>query len=160
MKKILPIFTMIWPYATIGFFKYAPVYDWPFWYFIALELFFISTTAIGAIVNADDPNITRWNMIIKIVHVPYYIIMLAMGFMGVLITFIPIPGLLLVGPFFAIIIFGSNFFLLCMSALYGISYMITHNPVKHILRIVFHCLFVVDVFAAISLRYYVKKQEK
>lgn len=139
---------------------------------VVLYLYFAATAVvyIWNIINAfkykgqnTAKELAFFNMIIKIVHIPFYLSVFAIGAMFLLTSVV--PALTFVTPIILINLFITDIILLFISSMYGV------NAIRHaykgrmisgksaIKNLIMHFIFVLDVISAINIYCKVKKQK-
>ena len=160
MKKLLPILLAVWPYLVL----------WMMSIFGGKEegnhglelLLLIMLTAVVYIVNIvnaftykveDAKKLAFWNMVIKLIHIPFYLIVFIAG-VALLLAMV-VPALVFVSPFLVAILAVIDFFLMLTSSAYGIHALIRAKKndcvsVKFVVvHSILHLFFVTDVISAI-----------
>ena len=168
VRKSLPYILMIWPYLFMVITPFSDQEELA----NALLLGYCCFTLVvyGAnIWNAityryDDAlkKLAFWDMLIKLVHIPFYIFVFIMGVASLFAMVV--PALILVSPFIIICLMVIDFLLMLTSSTYGICasvrLMKSDNIPKFamILNIVLHVFFCVDIVSAIYL--FIKSRKK
>ena len=160
MKKLLPILLAVWPYLVL----------WMMSIFGGKEegnhglelLLLIMLTAVVYIVNIvnaftykveDAKKLAFWNMVIKLIHIPFYLIVFIAG-VALLLAMV-VPALVFVSPFLVAILAVIDFFLMLTSSAYGIHALIRAKKndcvsVKFVVvHSILHLFFVTDVISAV-----------
>lgn len=169
MKKILPILLMIWPYVLILFnsLENETVAS------IIVSLYLILTVAVyvSNVINAfkysgDNASyeLALFNMLMKIVHIPFY---LAVFGIGVLFLFASVvPALLFVTPILILSLVVIDILLLLTSSMYGINAIRKARENDLIttkfatVNTLMHFFFVTDVISSIFVYLRIRKQRK
>ena len=161
IRKILPVILMIWPYLII----LAVVLPGELG---AVQSFIAAYAAFTLIVyglniwNAftwpyEDPvcRLAFYDMLLKLVHIPFYIGVFMIGL--ILALAMVVPALLFVSPILISFMAAIDFGLMLTSSMYGISAVIRllRNDVlskkSAMLHIVLHLIFVSDVISAVCI---------
>lgn len=165
---MLPILLAIWPYMIAVF----SLFEGNTTMKVVLYLYYPATAVvyIWNIINAfkyKGQNIAKelafFNMIIKIAHIPFYLIIFAIGLMFLLASVV--PALTFFTPMILINLFITDIILLFISSMYGVNAiryaykerMITGKSA--IKNLIMHFIFVLDVISAINIYCKVKKQK-
>ena len=175
MKKILPILLIAAPYIFLAdifllilyasthesFFGYA-LAIMPISYFVMVAIVFIPNIICAIFRCAKGESSKRllfWNLIIKLCHIPFYIVMFILGF------FMAVLSLKLLGPIFiAIAIAIIDYSLLLASSVYGITGIFRAKKEGKlslsavVLHTLMHFIFVFDIISAIYVYAKSKKQ--
>ena len=166
LKKLWPVLLMIWPYI-LGFWgdleevvgtEMAEVY-----------LFFSVVVYVFNIINAflykgenAAYELARFNMIMKIVHVPYYLLVFVIG--GLFLGASVVPAFVLITPIMLIPLFVTDVLLLVTSSMYGLNAIRRARKSGFISRkvafknLVMHFIFVLDVVSAINIFVKIRKR--
>lgn len=163
MKKrsCLPILMAVWPYIfTAIVFLYSGENE-----ILGLIVFLGSIVLTGAIpianiVNAcsykdmnDDYHLAFWNMLVKLIHIPFYVGVFVFGVMLLLAAVV--PGLIFITPVIVLILIVASYLLMITTSTYGINAIIrakkkgTVSTGFVIVNIILHVFFVTDVISAI-----------
>ena len=116
-KKWMPILLMIWPYLVAGMiFALLPIESQSAILFMVLVVLLTLVIYAANIINActqkteDIGALVFWNMLVKLVHIPFYLVMFVIG-LGVFATSW-LPGLIFFTPSNQFSIFVYMLFLL------------------------------------------------
>ena len=160
MKKLLPLLLAVWPYLVL----------WLMSIFGGKEegnhglelLLLIALTAVVYIANIvsaftykieDARKLAFWDMVIKLIHIPFYLIVFIAG-VALLLAMV-VPALVFVSPFLVAILAVIDFFLMLTSSAYGIHALIRAKKngcvsVKFVVvHSILHLFFVTDVISAV-----------
>lgn len=146
MKKIFPIITMLWPYITL----LLLMLEVEGFLYIELALFVINLA--GAILYSNDEDCLHWNKIIKLVHIPYYVLTFIVGVLFALLTFTPVVIMIFVGPSVVLMLFISDVILMLSTSLYGLINIFRSKGSGYYIWAVLHFFFVLDVVGACAAR--------
>ena len=160
-RRGISILLMIWPYLTAGtIFGLLPIDNQPKVLFMVLLALMTLVLYILNIINACTHKIEEleqsafWNMLVKLVHIPFYMVMFVIG-LGVLATSW-LPGLIFFTPFIVMMFVVVDYCLTVTSSSYGINVLIRARKEGALstkfmaLHLVMHLCFVLDVISAIS----------
>lgn len=169
MKKCFPILLAIWPYL---FFFIATVvkedsYGTAFLaYFILTVLVYASNVIYACKCQGEnaDYRLAFWEMVLKLAHIPFYLIVMAVS---VLLTFsIVVPALLLMSPIIIFFLMMIDFFLMATTSVYGVNALVrakrkgTVTGSFSLIHILLHFIFVLDVISSIFVFIQIRKQKK
>ena len=160
-KAFFPILLAVWPYiSVILLYLLAEVSDKLYWLIFAAIV--ISTVVIYTlnIINActhknerADEQLAFWDMLVKLIHIPFY---LGVFFIGVVFLLaMVVPMFVMVSPLIVIMLAVIDFFLMLTSSAYGINAVARARQKGSIstgflvLNIIMHLLFVTDVISAV-----------
>lgn len=163
MKKrsCLPILLSVWPYVVSAiFFGCSSENE------IISTLVFMGSVALTAaiyvanIVNActyknvnDEYHLAFWNMLVKLIHIPFYLVVFVIGVMFLLAMVV--PGLMFITPIIVFILAVIDFLLMITTSSYGINALIrakrrgSVSTGFMVVNIILHVFFVTDVISAI-----------
>lgn len=164
-KKILPILLMIWPYLCFvtSYIENEELSEFYCILYLILTVIVYLLNIINAFRFKDYHQLVFWNMIIKIVHIPFYLLVFAVGLMFVLAAVVPALGT--IAPFIIFWLFVVDLFLMITSSMHGINALVKARKEKVITRkymfvhILFHFLFVADVISSIILYSSLKRKK-
>lgn len=159
-KKWLPILLAVWPYLVLLLMVVLGKEENPFYGFI-LQLLIAATAVIYIlnIINAftykaeNEGQLAFWDMLIKLIHIPFYLIVFVVG--AVFLLAMVVPALLFVSPFLVFMLAVIDFFLMLTSSSYGIHALIRAKQsgrvsVKFaVIHSILHLFFVMDVISAV-----------
>ena len=170
-RRLLPILLLIWPYLCLI----------PFWagsqnenlYELLLSVYMMLTVVvyllniISACTDKREEAYRRlafWDMMMKVAHVPFYLMMFVLG---VLLLFtIVVPAMIVVTPLMVGILVVIDLLLMITTSLYGISALFRAwrrgllSKTYTVVHIVMHCFFVTDVISAVMICFKLRKTEK
>lgn len=170
LRRALPIILMIFPYliVLVPLLIKSVAPEEAEWAMVFLNGFFESYLFLTAAVyilniwNAltfrgenSGRELVIWNMIIKLIHIPFYLGVFAIGF-GFMIA-IAVPALTLFSPIIAITLAVVDFFLMVTSSMYGLSAivrLVKRGEISVPSAIVcglMHFVFVLDVISSVVL---------
>lgn len=168
MKKSLPVLLAIWPYL---FFILAMAVEQDYYKLLlpayaVLTIFVYAANVIYACRYRGEDAYKRlafWGMLIKLVHIPFHLLM---GLLGVaLLAAIVVPALLILSP---VMIFFLNFvsvLLMLTTSAYGISALVRAKRRKAVsgkftlVNLIMHFVFVLDVVSSIVVFQRLRKQK-
>lgn len=163
MRKCLPFILMVLPYL-FTLFVILPdslnenIYILLLLAYAILTIIVYTLNIINAITYKGEDAIIKlasYNMIIKLVHIPFYLCVFIIGI--VFIVAMVVPALVFISPFIVFTLFLIDCFLMLTSSAYGISSVIKSSKNGLIskkvalVNIIFHCVFIADVISAIFL---------
>lgn len=154
--KFFAVTLMLWPYLGIAL-LYLP--GEAARYFI-LFLYLLLTAAVYGmnIVNAcrwkgEAERLAFWNMLIKLVHIPFHLLLFLLGLLFILAMVV--PALLFVSPILVMIFSVISWLLVLTSSVYGINAIVRGRKMgalstkAAVLLGILHLLFVTDVIASV-----------
>ena len=172
LRKILPVVLMVWPYLfVIGFLAACDMGDNGLSWFTGLSM--IGTIAVYGlnIVNAfrgfdrqEGEKLAFYDMLIKLIHIPFYILVFVLGMLLAAVMVVPI--FVMLTPFLILLLAIGDFFLMITSSMYGISAALRLGKTGEISKtasvvyFILHFFFVADVISAILLYRSAKKKKK
>lgn len=160
LRKAPPIVLMVWPYLLIGVLYLFSLLSSDTASLI-FRIYCVLTVAVYAlnIWNActlrDEKQLARWSMAVKLVHIPFYLLVFCVGvvFTGAMV----VPALLFLSPFILLLLAAGDWLLLMTSSVYGINAAVQAAVRGRIPKAdaivcgVLHCFFVLDVVGAVLL---------
>lgn len=173
-ERYLPILLMVWPYLGLVLFRMLVSGK----SMLGRQessafLSYAALTAVVYVVNViyafrykeeeAEAQLVFWDMAIKLVHIPFYLIMFAVGL--VFLLAMVVPALLMISPFILMILFIIDLFLMLTSSSYGISAVIRARQKGRISSgtaacyIVLHLFFVLDMVSAVLIYLKLKKKQ-
>jgi len=172
LRKILPVILMIWPYLfLIGLWVACDLGDNGLSWFTGLSM--LGTIAVYGlnIVNAfrgfdkeEGEKLAFYDMLIKLIHIPFYILIFVFGM--VLVAVMVVPVFVMLTPFLILMLAIGDFFLMITSSMYGISAALRLGKAGEIsktasvVHFILHFFFVADVISAIVLYRTAKKKKQ
>lgn len=109
-------------------------------------------------------KLAYYDMVIKLVHIPFYIGVFLIGLVSMLAMVV--PALLFISPIIILCLAAIDFFLMMTSSMYGISAALKASKEgilskqMFILHTILHCIFIADIISAIILFAKFKKCHK
>lgn len=163
IRKVCPVILMIWPYLIVLFGMLLD--STTALYGGLLKAYFILTVVVYLlnIWNActyprkEDAGkgLAFYDMLIKLVHIPFYVGVFALGVLFALVMVV--PALWFISPMLILCLVIVDFFLMLTSSAYGISAAVrllkkgSISKKAALLYILLHLIFVMDVLSAVSL---------
>lgn len=162
-RKILPVILMVWPYlyfvTTVFFDKigeevYTPISN----IYFALTLVVYILNIWNAFTYPREEmgkELAFYDMVAKLVHIPFYLCVFILGI--ILVLAMVVPGMVFVSPIVITILAVIDFFLMVTSSMYGINaaFKLSKNGIlttsTAVLYSVLHLIFVADVISAVLL---------
>ena len=168
-KRFFPITLALWPYLYIVlsfvFSAYEELYGMFFWGGMVLTVeVYIANIIYACTCKGEDSyyHLAFWNMLIKLIHIPFYIGVFLLGALFLLVAVVPIFTFM--APLLILFLFFVDVFLMITSSMYGVNALIRAGK-KHvvskkyvIINIILQFLFIADVISAIVL--YIKVRKK
>ncbi len=162
-NKFLPAILMIWPYVLLLYIvipreTMSILYEnFPIIY-IALTMLIYGLNIWNAVKGCNRSTAREyasWNLLIKLVHIPFYLGVFAIGFIFLLAMVV--PALIFISPFFIMVLMIVDFLLMITSSSYGIRTTIILAKTEEISKLTaivyaaLHIFFVLDIVGAIML---------
>lgn len=172
VKKVLPILFMIWPYVFLGIFFAGGAdneafselkLDIDFFLTGVVVVFNVINAVIWKSIDADD-ELAFWNMLIKLVHIPFYLLVFVAGV--ALLAASVVPGLILVTPIVIVGLMIGSFCLMITTSMYGINALIRAVKLRKIsvayavIHGILHFIFVADTISAVLIFIKIRKTKK
>lgn len=172
MKKVLPILFMIWPYAFLVIF-FAGGSDNEAFSELKLDIDFFLTGVVVVfnIINAviwkgieAADELAFWNMLIKLVHIPFYLLVFIAGV--ALLAASVVPGLIFVTPIVIIGLMIGSFCLMVTTSMYGINALVRAARMREIsasyavIHGILHFIFVADTISAVLIFIKIRRTKK
>ena len=167
--KLSAVTLMIWPYLGFAVSWAAGRLELPsaFWLYVLLT----AAVYIMNIVNACSCRgegaayrLSFWNMLIKLVHIPYHLFLFLLGIL--FLAAMVVPALIFVSPFLAVVLSVISWLLLVTSSAYGLNAIVRGKkegklPVgEAVCHAVLHLFFVTDVISAVLVFRKIRRREK
>ena len=160
LEKILPCILMVWPYVFFLFLALPDETGKVHGYF--LIAYTIATIFVYGLniwnafaFHGTQQQLSFYDMVIKLVHIPFYLGGFALGIL--LLLSMAVPAFLFLSPVLIAVLAVVEFFLMLTSSMYGVSASVRmarkgYLPKKSVaVYIVLHFVFVMDVISAIFL---------
>ena len=161
MKRVAPIMLCIWPYFFCALLFFGSKNDGSL--YLMGNLLFAVVMFICNIINVifllkgeyEAKKLAFWNMLIKLIHIPYYIIIFVIGIVLAMCSFVFFPFSIFMGPLMIISLIVSDYILMITSSMYGFSAIHRMRKAGQIkigdavLLDIMHCIFCFDVIVAI-----------
>lgn len=172
LKKYLPITLMAWPYFIIVLLKLPDNQSDLFYttffiaYMILTVLVYVSNIVNACLYKGENAGyqLAFWNILIKLVHIPFYLIVFSLGILFLLAMVV--PALVFFSPIMIMLLTAIDFFLMITSSMYGINAIIRAARKGYLskkfalLHIILHFFFVTDVISAIIVYIKLKKEKR
>lgn len=168
-KRFFPITLALWPYLYVvlsfAFSSYERLGGMIFYGGMLLTLaVYISNIIYACAWKGEDSyyRLAFWNMLIKLIHIPFYIGVFLLGVLFLLA--IVVPAFIFLSPVLIFFLFLVDAFLMVTSSMYGVNALIRAGKKQVvskkyvIINIILQFLFVADVISAIVL--YIKVRKK
>ena len=159
LRKAPPIMLMVWPYLLIGMLYLfsllsSDAASLVFYTYCPLTVAVYALNIWNACTLRDERQLARWSMAVKLVHIPFYLLVFCIGILFT--SAMVVPALLFVSPFILLLLAAGSWLLLTSSA-YSISAAVQAAARRRISKAgtivcgVLHCFFVLDVVGAVLL---------
>lgn len=172
MKKVLPILLLVWPYVFLGIlFVGGTENEAIFEVKVYMDIFLTGVVVVFNIINAftykdmyADYDLARWNMWIKLVHIPFYLLVFVVGL--VMLVASVVPAMIFFTPFVIICLVVCSFCLLLTTSMYGINALIRAVKMGDVsvgyavVHGILHCIFVTDTISAVIIFFKLRKKKK
>lgn len=169
-KRFFPITLAVWPYlyAVLLFTcpsTYEVLSEIILWGGMVLTfVLYLSHIIYACICKGEDSyyDLAFWNMLIKLIHIPLYIVVFLAGVFFLVAAVVPV--FTFVAPILIFGLFLSDVFLMVTSSMYGVNALIRAGKKQIvsktyvIINIILQFLFVADVISAVVL--YIKLRKK
>ena len=164
LRNTVPVILIIWPYLLV-FCLFLPGYRFtlPFYaFFTAIVYIFNIWNAWTYPYGETRRDLIFWNMLVKLIHIPFYAGVFALGCLMLLAM--AVPAFLLVSPVLLSILATTDICLMLTTSMYGISAVVRLRKEGRIssrsalLHIILHLFFVTDVVSAVCLFYKSQKR--
>lgn len=163
MKKVLPIILIVWPYmvAILGKVENDNLNSLLSGLYVLMTIAIYVANIVNAFTYRNSRGLALFNVLIKIVHIPFYLITFILG-IGFLFASV-VPAMIFVTPFLIIILFIVDVLLMLTSSMYGINAIrraYTEGQISLTFAIVngiLHFFFVTDTISSIIVACKVKK---
>lgn len=125
-KRISPVILMIWPYTFVAYLFCPDNGDSILWPIIAYILATVLVYGVNIVNALMFPRKTKasesalFGMLLKIVHIPFYVIVFLFGMMSFGILAI-MPGNIITAPFMVLILFIIDIALMATTSIYSLS---------------------------------------
>lgn len=169
-KRLFPITLAIWPYLyAVLVFAVPTTYEvlsgLILWGGMLLTLIlYVSHIIYACICKGEDSyyDLAFWNMLIKLIHIPFYLCIFLIGVFFLVVMVVPVFSLL--SPLLIFCLFLVDVFLMITSSMYGVSALIRAGKKQIVskpyvvINIILQFIFVADVISATVL--YIKLKKK
>lgn len=155
MRYFLPILLMVWPYLPIGIFciRNEEVMSSVFLIYVLLTVVVYLANAVNAFSMQDIKRSALFEMLLKLIHIPFYLVVFIVGllFVGASV----VPALIFVTPLLVFVLFIIDWFLMLTTSMYGINAMIRAGRERKIstkfaiVNILLHLFFVTDMISSV-----------
>lgn len=171
LKKILPVTLLLWPYVFLIPFLAGSGNEEFFSAFVWIYVVMTAVVYILNIINAfldkgEDAGyrLAFWNMLIKLLHIPFYVLVF---FLGVLLfVSMVVPALVFLSPIMIAMLFVIDMFLMITSSMYGVNallWAVKQGEVSKTYAVIFgilHFFFVMDIISAICVFARMKREKR
>ena len=168
LRKMLPVLLMVWPYLFFALMLLPETMDEMFsvilYAYMALTVVVYFGNMLFVCSNRQEGASERlafWDMVIKLVHIPFYLLVFAVGAMFLLAMVV--PALVLFSPMVVMTLAVIDWLLMLTSSSYGIQ-SIRRAKKQGILtwksamwHTVLHLCFVTDVISAVCIYRKIRK---
>lgn len=168
LKVFLVVLLMIWPYLFY-FASYIPEeYNsyFLYGYGIGTVLVYLGNIILSFTYKGENKvyNLARVNVLLKLVHIPFYLIVFCITV--VFLLCMVVPAFVFLSPMIVLYLFIVDVCLLLTTSFYGFNAI--HNARKEkeitgkqsLFYMIMHCLFVCDVIFSLKFLNLVKKNHK
>lgn len=168
-KRFFPITLAVWPYLCVAAFilmfsaneTLGEIFLWGG--MLLTPIVYISNIIYACICKEEDSyyHLAFWNMVIKLVHIPFYLGVFLLGILLLMIAVV--PAFIFVSPFLIVLLIIVDVFLLITSSMYGVNALIRAGRKQAVskkyvvINIILQFLFIADVISAIVLYIKVRK---
>ena len=163
MKKVFPFILLVWPYLFFpaAYLKYADTetgIPWLLIFCILTPIIYIANI-ICAFRTKDTKFLARWNMVLKLCHIPVFLFIFIYGVAVALAVW----AFLFFTPIILAILVIIDVLLLCTTSAYGVCALVRSKQEGRIstafmvVNIILHVLFVWDVISSIIIYFKIRK---
>ncbi len=129
-KRFFPITLAVWPYLyTVLLFAFPTtnetLSELILWGGMAFTFaFYISHIIYACICKGEDSyyDLAFWNMLLKLIHIPFYVVVFLVGVFFLLAAVVPV--FTFVAPVLIFFLFLADVFLMITSSMYGVNALI------------------------------------
>lgn len=170
VKKILPVALLLWPYL---FFVLLLAGGGEEAFLSVFVRVYIALTAVVYLLNIVNACLDKgenagyrlafWNMLMKLLHIPFYLLVFLMGIL--LFVSMVVPAMIFLSPMMIAVLFVIDLLLMVTSSMYGVNALLrgvkqgTVSKKYAIVHGVLHFFFVADVLSAVCVFVRMKKQK-
>ena len=169
MKKRYPIFLAIWPYLSILTILLPMGQHTPFLWIaciLAAPVVYIMNIVYICRFRGEEAfyQLAFWNMVVKLCHIPFYLITALIG--ALLLLVMVVPAFIFASPILVLILTASNYLLMAVTSAYGVSALLRAKAAGVVSRkcmianIILHFFFVLDVASSVYVFCRIKKFRK
>lgn len=172
IRLALPMLLMLHPYVFI-FYVLLPenfinaTFRIFFIFYVIFTFLIYGMNIWNAFTYQEDKasyKLAYYDMVIKLVHIPFYIGVFLIGVVSMLAMVV--PALIFISPIIMLCLSGIDFFLMMTSSMYGINAVLKASKEGILskrlfnLHTILHCIFIADMISAIILFTKFKKYYK
>ncbi len=168
VKKVFPILLAIWPYTIVVpcFVGAEELAAWFLGGFILFGTLILILNIINAFTYSGENasyELAFWNMLIKLIHIPFYVAIFLMGVLLLLASVV--PALIFFTPFMTMLLIIAAAILMITTSMYGINALMWEGRwgrvsiVYMVGMIVMHLCFVLDMIASVILFVQMKQKK-
>lgn len=170
LKKMLPVVLIIWPYLfwipfLLGSEKES-LYSVSFLTYIFAAIVICVLNMINACTWKGENagcQLAFWDMLIKLIHIPFYLLVFCIGVL--MLLSMVVPAMVFISPFIIFILFVIDLFLMITSSIYGVNALL--RAVKKgmiskqygVISGILHFFFILDVVSAVCVFIKLKRVE-
>lgn len=164
MKKLLLLPAMLFPYSFVLGFIFSEGYAGGDSAMVALAVFvgvflilpFACNIAFIILSRKDEPyKLIQSALIVKLVHIPSYVIIFVMGLISSLMIFMTLPLIIMFILFDYMVLITSSFI-----SVFALAKNIKNNRIPSVIALICQFFFCADVISLFVLRIVSKKQSK
>lgn len=169
MKKQYPILLAVWPYLSFLTVLIPTGQHTPFLWIactLATPVIYIMNLIYVCRFRGEGAfyQLAFWNMVVKLCHIPFYLITALIGVLLLLVMVV--PAFIFASPILVLILTASNYLLMAVTSAYGVSALVRARAAGAVSRkcmivnIILHFFFVLDVASSVYVFCRMKKCQK
>ena len=169
MKKQYPILLAVWPYLSFLTVLIPTGQHTPFLWIaciLATPVIYIMNIIYVCRFHEEGAfyQLAFWNMVVKLCHIPFYLITALIGVLLLLVMVV--PAFVFAPPILVLMLTASNYLLMAVTSAYGVSTLVRARAAGAVSRkcmianIILHFFFVLDVASSVYVFCRMKKCRK
>ena len=169
MKKQYPILLAVWPYLSFLTVLIPAGQHSPFLWIaciLATPVIYIINIIYVCRFRGEEAfyQMAFWNMVVKLCHIPFYLITALIGVLLLLVMVV--PAFIFASPILVLILTASNYLLMAVTSAYGVSALVRARSAGAVSRkymiinIILHFFFVLDVASSVYVFCRMKKYRR
>lgn len=159
-RKVLPVVLLIWPYLFIAVLMAGStneaLYSKLIWGYIAMTVVVYVMNIVNACLykgNNACYELASFNMVIKLLQIPFYLLVFLSG--AAMFLAMVVPALIFISPVIIFILFVIDLLLLITTSMYGVNALIRAgkqgimSKKSALVHGILHFFFVADVISSV-----------